>query len=97
MLHVMSSKLISCITEAKAAAGAGLNVCIVLRDGNAALTDEEQQCFNSISSFCEIQEDCAAGGEGKVAKTDAVDSTNGEVSNKGEGDAPQDAPQVAAQ
>jgi len=40
--------------EAKAAAEAGMKTCIVVRPGNAELSDEDKQTYNTISSFAEL-------------------------------------------
>lgn len=54
----MGIMLITCeysfSTEAKAAKEAGVNVVVVMRPGNAALTDEDKANFPLISSFEQI-------------------------------------------
>lgn len=42
------------LTEATAANEAGFGTCLVSRDGNAALTDEDKQTFNMVNSFAEL-------------------------------------------
>ncbi|XP_076667522.1 enolase-phosphatase E1 [Andrena cerasifolii] len=42
------------VKEAAAAKGAGLSAVVVLREGNAALTDEERESFTTIKSFLDL-------------------------------------------
>jgi methionine salvage enolase-phosphatase E1 len=44
----------SLFPEAKAAAGAGMKTCIVVRAGNAELSAEDKKTYNTISSFSEL-------------------------------------------
>lgn len=41
-------------TEARPSAEAGMKACLVTRDGNAELSDQEKSDFRVISSFAEL-------------------------------------------
>ena len=43
-----------CLTEAASADEAGMKTCIVKREGNAPLSDEDCQKFNVIETFSEL-------------------------------------------
>ena len=82
-----SSVMFTCyfyvFAEAKAAADAGLKTVVIIREGNAPLSDEDKQSFFTVTSFTEL---CSSEspkakrveGEHKVAKHDEAGKVDGE-------------------
>lgn len=54
MQQALVSHLCSAFTEASAAEEADVHVAVVVRPGNAGLTDDEKTYYNLITSFSEL-------------------------------------------
>lgn len=52
--QALVSHLFSDLTEASAAEEADVHVAVVVRPGNAGLTDDEKTYYNLITSFSEL-------------------------------------------
>lgn len=76
-VHVVIN--VTAITEAAPAAEAGLKVCLVVREGNTALTEEEKAKYSTISSFSDLF--AAADDEEPPAKKAAPEAEGTEESN----------------
>ena len=57
-----------CLSEAKAASEAGLKTVIVVREGNAELSEDDKKAYNTVSLFSELAGEEAEDGEPEAKK-----------------------------